>query len=265
MRINTVDKQVELIEMCLDSDYSVYTNWYRLLYFLQVPQTGQQLFINKAVETCSILILYTFAIQNLQQPQMTNSPELYIWLLSLQIQPNSVSEEKILLLWELYISQTYRSITNNPNILNNLLPQIDNKIKFLLKYSEDRSSGGLWGMLGFGSSSSYSVRFRLLSRILAIFILTQMRFSKDDRFIGFRLPNEPFNLSLQAAKELNHLNSLMKVPEYQSFSLLIQNVITLLKDPSRTMGNIHELTLLLVSSPVINAPSKKFFHVPWTL
>jgi len=238
--IREQDKQVVLTEKCLISDFYVYGQWSRLLSLLLVGDIRRQEFLDRAVESASLITLYTYVCQ-----AEDRQPQLLPWLKRIVIKPRSESEWKVLLLWEKVIAFHFWNATRN---IKKSLSELESLAKDLILHANDVIGGlkiPVFGMGIGGQTSAHSVQFRLIARILGVFILCQLHFVNNSPVpTGIRLrPQDPMLPSPLANSEIYNLTWLSKQTEYKDYDSIIKDMLVYIKE--KTLNDIHGCILLL--------------------
>jgi len=165
-------------------------------------------------------------------------------------------EPKLPLLWGKVLSLSLRQCeySGDCGIAVRCLRKL---VQSLMQLAEDRTGGwGILGAIGLRKNSPLSVRCRLLSRALAVFILAQL--PEGDPPKVRTTPNAPGQLlltsvstdrgsspdgasqlfpSTEAVKALNSLESLVNSKHYQELRSSVEHAVKLATDPSNSLHN----------------------------
>jgi len=97
-----------------------------------------------------------------------------------------------------------------------------------------------------GQYSLHSVQFRLISRILGVFILSQLLFANSQPSpFGVRVnSSDPLQLCKEAENERYTLTWIHRQEEYKEYESLIKDMLVFTKD--KTLKEIRNCILLLV-------------------
>ncbi|EDO31384.1 predicted protein [Nematostella vectensis] len=131
----------------------------------------------ECIHQSALLTLYTYVLLRLSQctspkQEMTVLADIVSWCSRMKIRRQF--EDRAPLFWHKILQLALRQADYSGEPLNNVARQLSFLITTLHQLGEDKDSSGLLGAIGFGKKSSYSIRFRFLSRVLEAFILAQL-------------------------------------------------------------------------------------------
>eukprot|EP00842_Homolaphlyctis_polyrhiza_P003340 jgi/Hompol1/4006/HPOL_003430-RA len=157
--------------------------WTVVVEILQIPELEESTFLRHCLNNALILTLYTHARKRVSAAQgnvdleVTMGEQVGVWIESLRIEHVERGQEcKALLLLMLFgdllkLELTSLLLPENHSRLRAHLPLISDA---LFRWSEDRSSQGIWATLGFGPVSRLTVEFRFITRVIALFITLRL-------------------------------------------------------------------------------------------
>ncbi|XP_048581759.1 ectopic P granules protein 5 homolog isoform X2 [Nematostella vectensis] len=151
--------------------------WEQIAPSFSVPELAQDSFIEECIHQSALLTLYTYVLLRLSQctspkQEMTVLADIVSWCSRMKIRRQF--EDRAPLFWHKILQLALRQADYSGEPLNNVARQLSFLITTLHQLGEDKDSSGLLGAIGFGKKSSYSIRFRFLSRVLEAFILAQL-------------------------------------------------------------------------------------------
>jgi hypothetical protein len=189
-----------LVEKCMDRSWELLylvdpsRHWNDMISALTVPEIEAETFTRHCLNHSLISVLYTHALQKLDECRGNSDMRIVIgegigiWITGLKIDTiadksdavdGSIkvgAEGKAVLLLSLFADLLHEELSSLPvpehhSRLRAHLPAIAD---ILLKWGEDRASGGLWATLGFGPRSRLTPEFRLFARTVGTFIALRL-------------------------------------------------------------------------------------------
>ena len=150
--------------------------WKPICDALTIPEMSEQEYISASLESGCCLTLFSKILLDLPNckslaDELQTARAIAGWCT--RVKPSLPLESKLILL----IVQLFKLLTRQVRFgtpLGDLLPVISSFISALAKFTEDKSSEGLLGAIGFGRKSELSVKFRLACRILQCFASLQL-------------------------------------------------------------------------------------------
>eukprot|EP01127_Copromyxa_protea_P020857 TRINITY_DN7024_c0_g1_i1.p1 TRINITY_DN7024_c0_g1~~TRINITY_DN7024_c0_g1_i1.p1 ORF type:complete len:2310 (+),score=272.97 TRINITY_DN7024_c0_g1_i1:306-6932(+) len=250
-RITFPERQTELTEFCLSSDFQHHQSWDRLKRILVVPDFGRNVFLDKALETGSVLVLATF----IKQQETSIGEDMLSWVKKLHIRPGSPSEKNSLLIWEKATLDTFNKCLVSPEHIQKLEDLSKHLLTLGLDYKTTTTGGSISGILTYWSPppSPYVIPMRLSARALGIFILSQLLYPTDlllkNKATAIRKrPYDPVSQESFLQTEITNLVALKRLDAYKEHAALIQNIADFVINPEKTLADVHVLVLLLASS-----------------
>ena len=150
--------------------------WKPICDALTIPEMSEQEYIAASLEFGCCLTLFSKILLDLPncrslKEELLCARTLAGWCTG--IKPSPLTEAKLILL----IVQLFKLLTRQIRFGTppaDLMPVISSFVSALAKFTEDKSSEGLLGAIGFGRKSELSVKFRLACRILQCFASLQL-------------------------------------------------------------------------------------------
>lgn len=246
-----------LIEICLLKDFELFGQWERILPMLVVPEAKKDKFIESVMKTNSLFSLLVWSATDVQ-----TQPVLLSVVKEIEIKPSTESEWEIILIWEKAIAIYFWEALQNNN--HQYLLELEFIAKDLIeKYSSDVVIGSAWkvpilGSVG-GQNSTFSVPFRLISRALGVFILSQIQYSKNTPIGVKQSSNETSAPSTYSTNQIYHLTWLAKQPLYKEYDTVISELLQFIN--SHPLTNLHNF-IVLCFTRICNNQNHVFWQTP---
>ncbi|KAI8918697.1 hypothetical protein BC831DRAFT_482891 [Entophlyctis helioformis] len=157
--------------------------WAIVTEVMQVPELEESAFIRHCLNHSLAYTLYAHTRKQLAMCQanvelkVSIGEQLGVWIESLRVENAEPGHEgKIMLLILVFgellqLELSTLVMPDNHSRLRAHLPLIGES---LFRWSEDRSSQGIWATLGFGPTSRLTPEFRVCSRIIAVFVTSRL-------------------------------------------------------------------------------------------
>ena len=150
--------------------------WKPICDALTIPEMSEQEYVSASLEFGCCLTLFSKILLDLPnckslEEELVRARTIAGWCSG--IKPSPLMESKLILL----IVQLFKLLMRQVRFGTppaDLLPVISNFLSTLAKFTEDKSSEGILGAIGFGRKSYLSVKFRLACRILQCFVSLQL-------------------------------------------------------------------------------------------
>ncbi|GFU39340.1 ectopic P granules protein 5 homolog [Nephila pilipes] len=258
--LNQMTSAVMIIECCIATRFNTDlhqpsdadTIWQLILSSFKIRSSMIGEFIHACVNKNACLTLYCYLLEMI--PRTTNSENMKLLLLDVvdwidRCEVKEVDEAKYLLLWDKILELSIM-LANHDNlqVVKTVLSKFCGKIIIL---GEDQSHDGFLGFVGFGRSSSLSVNFRFLCRIVVAFLLLQMPLNASLRLQPMDpglLPimetkntcvsskaNEP-SPSSDALKAVENVRNLLRNKPYSALRDLVNSAIEFITDPRHCLN-----------------------------
>ncbi|KAJ3404367.1 Ectopic P granules protein 5 [Chytridiales sp. JEL 0842] len=262
-----------LVEKCMDCSWNHFglldpnCHWLSMIESLSIPELESELFVKHCLNHSLIMVLYTYALQKLQECQdnydmrVVIGEGIGIWLAGLKIDTvverdakskTSTSghvratsrgrskEAKMLLLLSLFSDLLFEELSSLP------VPEHHSRLRghlsavadSLLKWSEDTASQGLWATLGFGPRSQLSPEFRFFCRSLGTFIVIRLMEVTGDGDINKRDEQNK-------ARLLTGVSGLMQNRDFETCWDRIPGVLEFLNDDDKRLVHMRDLVAIL--------------------
>ncbi|ESO00220.1 hypothetical protein HELRODRAFT_83268, partial [Helobdella robusta] len=149
--------------------------WTRILSVMHLPELDHREFVHESLINGCYFTLHALALIKLSQCQST-ADEVHI-LMSLNdwntsANPNQSNEGKLFLFWNKILELCTRQLrNNNKSLVTSTLVQTTG---CLITLGEDKSGLGLFGVIGLGKKSNFSLRFRVVANAMAAFIASML-------------------------------------------------------------------------------------------
>ena len=118
----------------------------------------------------------------------------------------------------------------------------------MLKLCQDQGTSFLFFK---GEASTYPVEFRLVSRVLGVFLLSKMK-AKNTLLVDTTQPTIEGDL----LKEIFNLKQCKTNVEYSNFIPAIQHFVDFISQPKK-LFDIEELAFIVTSTVYFNDPKKR--------
>jgi hypothetical protein len=126
---------------------------------------------------------------------------------------------------------------------------------WMLCLSQDRKRKGILGFFKFGEKSPYPLEFRLISRILGIFLKIQIKNGYSVRLSSA----DRLELSPSVQKLIDELLALRSDSKYISHQFSIQSAVNFITNPEKTITHFHNLLFMLTSDLYKHITIKNLF------
>ncbi|KAL5014977.1 hypothetical protein ScPMuIL_009247 [Solemya velum] len=229
----------KVVERCIEANFTTDMRcshgecWYQILSAVQVPELSRSDFIETCLQDGAYLLLYSYLLQQLPlcqdlSAEKTLIEELLEW--TGHVKPSNENEAKLLLWWYKTLSLIMRQLdfSNNQAVCVQLLRKL---VNLLHQTGEDRMSGGLLGAIGLGKKSVLNLRYRLIAKAMAAFLVSQIIGDTTLRIA----PGASISSSPQTKQELTNFYSLRNNKQYQPFKADIQMAYELMTDQSKAV------------------------------
>jgi hypothetical protein len=202
---------------------------------LIVPEMFTERFVKACLENAYLLTLYATAFQKLQvckslESRILIGEQISYWISNFKVDRMETGKEGKLACLLYQFGELLSMELKNLPILNHskLQSHVPSLANYLLKWSEDRISGGLWATLGFGPKAKSSIDFRFFARGVGTFMASRC------------LPiDSPERKKLIASVELLHSNS-----DYESLLLYLDPLMDeFLLDESKGIESLPHLII----------------------
>ncbi|XP_071043359.1 ectopic P granules protein 5 homolog [Parasteatoda tepidariorum] len=277
--LNTVSSAVTVAECCIVSRFNIELSnpddvkiiWNVVNNSFQIQAMSRDEFINTCVYKNAFLTLYCHVLERILKSSTSETKKLLLtnivnWIQRADLKNVKESDEgKCLLLWdkvlELSILLAYE---DECQVVQRSLKAFCLRISLL---GEDKTSNGILGAIGLGSSSHLSVNFRFVCRIISAFLLHQLpvnagirlepmatgHMPKDAKKLS---PSEP-GPSLEAIQSLENLRSLLKNKSYSALRELVSSAIEYILNSNHCLSDSRQF---LRSYSLLVFPKQTFLY-----
>eukprot|EP00029_Vermamoeba_vermiformis_P006837 TRINITY_DN2791_c0_g1_i2.p1 TRINITY_DN2791_c0_g1~~TRINITY_DN2791_c0_g1_i2.p1 ORF type:complete len:2311 (-),score=837.94 TRINITY_DN2791_c0_g1_i2:31-6963(-) len=233
--IASEQKQVALIEACLEADLLLHQNWTRLQHALIVPDIGQDVFLQHCVESGAAIILCTFVSQvSNRVPSEVSQIDILLSKLmnwTNQIRTIKGKEMKVLLL----VSKTIQLLFDKCQSLtaDKAGTALYHLAEWLHKFAEAREGGGLIAFFGMGAYS-HPPAVRAVALTLSAWLKSQC----DSKSV--RVRQQPLS---RDAPKMAILLAQYAAPNspLSQYATLFNGLLPWLTDPTKSLADTAEL------------------------
>lgn len=259
----SVSNMVQIIEKCIDvyfspEDISLESgDWAMILSNIQFPELNLSEFLEEAQQQGAYLTLYTYLQQKLPLTVDIKEEQALIWKVldwSAKGKSCSDNEAKMLLWWYQCLKIMVQQLDSQLCPTMPISELIASFIVVLTPLAEDKDTTGILGAIGLGRRSNLSIKFRLIARVLAVFLHTTIH---PD--LSLRVHPEMSIIFQGPGKQaLNSLKSLRTSRQYSSLINEINYCCDFVVNPA----NVFRHSLLLLEHLVRNFyPHKGYWTV----
>jgi hypothetical protein len=252
----SAEEMALLAEECIDrhlANTRDSNSWRVIQQTLIVPELEESTFIRHCLSHCLVYTLFGHSLQRLKAARGSKEHEIMIgeqlgvWIESLKVESiKDKKEGKITLLLTEFAHLLNRELMelSMPEHHSRLRAHLPPMADALFRWSDDRSSKGIWATLGFGKQSTLSPEFILFCRSLATFITT--------RLLGKEAQEEKTRMIEELATFANR-------QEYKTkYASHINHVTNFLKDPQETLQSMPKL--IKMQTQLMFADQLLFLH-----
>ncbi|XP_019856290.1 PREDICTED: ectopic P granules protein 5 homolog [Amphimedon queenslandica] len=237
--------------------------WTHLSSSLSIPDTAAHEFYTVCVQQFACYCLNTRLLNQLQR---CSSLEEELEILTKMVQscsslkPKPNEEHKMFVIWDKILNLSLRQISFGN--INPAINQFTSLANTLQRFGEDKATEGLLGAIGLGKKSIYSLEFRLISRVLATFIHTQLPLDTSQSVHPRLSPGAPGHIkdpmryvtgfasvamaTKQADQASASLESLLSNKSYLHLRDYISYSLDMINDLQCNLMNIQQLFVYLV-------------------
>jgi hypothetical protein len=235
LSIASEQKQVALIEACLEADLLLHQNWTRLQHALIVPDIGQDVFLQHCVESGAAIILCTFVSQvsNRVPREVAQIDLLLNKLMNWTNQIRTIKGKKMKVL--LLVSKTIELLYDKCQTLasDKAGTALYHLAEWLHKFADTRDGGGL---IAFFGMSAYSMPPAV--RAVALTLSAWLKSQCDSKTVRARqqpLSRDAPKMATLLAQYAAHNSPL------NQYATLFNGVLPWLTDPNKTLADTAEL------------------------
>ena len=240
--IISIDRAVPITELSIEKLLSVKSDWNEIKTSITIPELGTENYLDYCMRSDSIYTLFTYCLQQVDlfhKDSFQLQLSVLIGFVGDCISKIEVKENnclKIVLLWIKYIQlHIYQYDSSSPNCQSNKL--VFNKLKDLFKNISNFSQDFIKSFIIFGEKSKFPIQFRLLSKIISIFLNSKLKDSSNELILD---PQAPLPQDKETTTLIYNFSLLVKDPSYLEYKEVIEESIQFIKSPKK-LDDIQQL------------------------
>ncbi|BFZ08146.1 hypothetical protein BsWGS_11185 [Bradybaena similaris] len=224
---------IEVYFIGMDKTSEGLNGWPFILSVFQVPELNQAGYVQDSLSENAFLALYAYLQHKLPacsslSDELVIMEEVLDW--STRAQANEEDEAKLILWWHLLLRLSIRQVQYQAKSLTGTINILSRFTNHLNQLAQDRTGKGFLGAIGLGRRSPLSVKMRVLTRSLSVFISCQI--------LSTDLLRTSSSSSLVSSPGLTEFRTLRKSKSYSQFTQTIDRTINFIQDINHTILDV---------------------------